>query len=373
MIPSFRAASASAGHWGTAVKAAATRLGPLPDDANIGILYVAPALAQDLVSIVTFLRETTPIADWIGGTGHAVLGPADDSGTEPTLVLMAGRLKEDAVRPFPGSDPADFIHRHGAWLDRQHSATALIHGDPRDPALSTALTLLAESGPIFAVGGLTAPLTEADLPARSAGILSRSGLSGALFGEDIDILVGLSQGCHPIGPSHEVSEAVDNVVMALDDRPALSLLKEEAGEPDLRRVRDSIHVALPDEGSDDSRAYRVRSLAAIDPVRGWLALGQETLRKGDRLMFARGDAAAARQDMNRMLDGMVRRLAGRPIRAGLYVSCQKRGGWLSESGPAEAEMIRGALGDFPLIGFSSAGEICRDRLYAFTGVLTLFL
>lgn len=373
MIPSFRAASASSNHWGTAVKTAATRLGPLPGDANIGILYVAPALAQDLVSIVTFLRETTPIADWIGGIGYAVLGPTDDSGAEPTLVLMAGRLKDDAVRPFPGSDPADFIHRHGAWLDRQHSATALIHGDPRDPTLSTALAILAESGPIFAIGGLTAPLAEADLPARSAGVMRRSGLSGALFGEDIDILVGLSQGSHPIGPLHEVSEAVDNVVISLDDRSALSLLKEESGEQDLRRVRDTVHVALPDEGSDDRRAYRARNLAAIDPVRGWLALEQETLRKGDRLMFARGDATAARRDMGRMLDGMARRLAGRPIRAGLYISCWKRDAWLSESGPAEAEMIRDALGDFPLIGFSSSGEICRDRLFAFTGLLTLFL
>ena len=36
-------------------------------------------------------------------------------------------------------------------------------------------------------------------------------------------------------------------------------------------------------------------------------------------------------------------------------------------------MIRDALGDFPLVGFSAGGEICHDRLYTYTGVLALFL
>jgi small ligand-binding sensory domain FIST len=30
------------------------------------------------------------------------------------------------------------------------------------------------------------------------------------------------------------------------------------------------------------------------------------------------------------------------------------------------------LGDFPLVGFYANGEISRDRLYRYTGVLTLF-
>ena len=38
----------------------------------------------------------------------------------------------------------------------------------------------------------------------------------------------------------------------------------------------------------------------------------------------------------------------------------------------ETGLIRETLGDFPLIGFFANGEICRDRLYGHTGVLTLF-
>ena len=36
-------------------------------------------------------------------------------------------------------------------------------------------------------------------------------------------------------------------------------------------------------------------------------------------------------------------------------------------------MIRERLGDIPLAGFFAGGEISHDRLYGYTGVLTLFL
>jgi small ligand-binding sensory domain FIST len=39
---------------------------------------------------------------------------------------------------------------------------------------------------------------------------------------------------------------------------------------------------------------------------------------------------------------------------------------------AELELIRRTLGEVPLVGFFCNGEISRDRLYGYTGVLTLF-
>ena len=35
-------------------------------------------------------------------------------------------------------------------------------------------------------------------------------------------------------------------------------------------------------------------------------------------------------------------------------------------------MIRAAFGDFSLVGFLANGEISNNRLYGYTGVLTLF-
>jgi small ligand-binding sensory domain FIST len=38
----------------------------------------------------------------------------------------------------------------------------------------------------------------------------------------------------------------------------------------------------------------------------------------------------------------------------------------------EAGMIRSALDNIPLVGFFCNGEISHNRLYGYTGVLTLF-
>ncbi len=199
-------------------------------------------------------------------------------------------------------------------------------------------------------------------------------LSGLLMGDAIALATGLTQGCTPIGGNHRVTEALDNVIMQLDGAPALQTLKAEAGDiiaRDLARAAGYIHVAQPIEGSDQPD-YVVRGLLAIDPGHGWLAIGDE-LAVGERLLFVRRDPGAAQKDLQRMLDGLARRLDGRPIWGGVYVSCVARGPHLFGEAGRESEMIRETLGDFPLVGFSASGEICHDRLYNFTGVLALFL
>jgi len=115
----------------------------------------------------------------------------------------------------------------------------------------------------------------------------------------------------------------------------------------------------------------VRNLTGLDPEHGWLAVG-ERLEPGQRIMFCRRDAAAAESDLRRMLDGLGRRLDGAP-RAALYHSCVGRGPNLFDGDSRELRIIRDVLGPVPLVGFFGNGEISHDRVYGYTGVLTLFL
>ena len=66
------------------------------------------------------------------------------------------------------------------------------------------------------------------------------------------------------------------------------------------------------------------------------------------------------------------RTRGTP-KGGVYVSCVARGPNLFGKDSEELKMIREVLGDFPLAGFYANGEISNNRLYGYTGVLTLFL
>ena len=73
-----------------------------------------------------------------------------------------------------------------------------------------------------------------------------------------------------------------------------------------------------------------------------------------------------------MLRDLQRRVRG-GIRAGVYYTCLGRGRYQFGENSEELRMIQEELGDFPLVGFFANGEISHNRLYGYTGVLTLFL
>jgi small ligand-binding sensory domain FIST len=122
----------------------------------------------------------------------------------------------------------------------------------------------------------------------------------------------------------------------------------------------------------DRADYLVRPLLAIDARRRSIALAAD-LRRGDRLFFVKRDGAAAQADLRRMLRDLRARADGRPIRGALYHTCVARGAQMFGPDSAELKMIERALGPVPLAGFFTNGEIFHDRLYGYTGVLTLFL
>jgi small ligand-binding sensory domain FIST len=74
-----------------------------------------------------------------------------------------------------------------------------------------------------------------------------------------------------------------------------------------------------------------------------------------------------------MVTDLVRRCEGRTVRGALYHSCVARGPGMFGPDSAELRPIEEVLGPVPLAGFFTNGEIFHNRLYTYTGVLTLFL
>jgi small ligand-binding sensory domain FIST len=170
-----------------------------------------------------------------------------------------------------------------------------------------------------------------------------------------------------------ITACQQNVIMSLDGRPALEVFKEDVGETlsrDLNRVGGQIFAGLPIPGSDTGD-YLVRNLVGIDPANQIIAIG-ELVQQGSSVVFCRRDTKTANEDMKRMLDSIRQGLFSRP-RGGLYYSCLGRGASLFGPDSGELGMIRESLGDVPLVGFFCNGEISHNRLYGYTGVLTLFV
>lgn len=370
----YRAAQGTGPDWFEACDVCLRQLTDLPSGAYLGFVYASDPLAGSLDLIVRRLTEATGIGDWIGAGGAAVCANGQEYHDHGAIVVLAVPLPArsyqifddlaDGAGPLPGDEPA------GRTGDGR-IGFGVVHGDPRQARLPQAIAELCSASDAFLVGGLTSA-RESWL--QMAGRPTEGSLSGVLIDADIPILTGISQGCSPIGPTHEVTACQGPWVRSLDGRPALEVLKEEAGEVlarNLDRVGGFIHVATPVSGSDRAD-YVVRNLVGIDPIHRSIAVGDE-VRRGDQLLFVKRDGSTAQADLRRMLDDLVRRTEGRPIKGALYHSCVARGPHMFGPDSAELKMIEAALGPVPLAGFFTNGEIFRNRLYGYTGVLTLFL
>jgi small ligand-binding sensory domain FIST len=378
----FAAGHGGGADWRGAMAETLQRLGPVPEGANLGLVYASDSLVHDLDAVLATLRQETGIAHWAGCVSMGVMGmslpnasetvgqgDADEYFAVPALSVLAMRLPPESFRMIPPQPDGEayFSAEDDDWLAVSQPAVGLVHADPHHSQLTELIGDLAERAG-YLVGGLSS--AQGVMPVI-ADQVEQGVASGVLFAPNLKIATSLSQGCKPIGPARAVTRVHNNLLIELDGEGALAALQTDLGSDkieDLKAVANSLHVALPVAGSDRAD-YMVRNLTGIDLPQGIVGISA-TPDPGDKVMFCLRDTDAARDDLNRMLAELAGRLSG-PPKAGIYVSCLARGPNLFNH-REELEMIRAALGDFPLAGFYANGEIAHNRIYGYTGVLTLF-
>jgi len=371
----FIAACATGTDWRKIATECLDSLGGNPQGANLGMLYATDSMAPYLERLLDALRQGTGVRDWVGTIGSGICCSMGEIYDEPGVAVLLAALPDNSFRVFPpGIDALEgMLDANRNWLDTHAVHFGIVHGDPRNGHIPQIIeSLSAELDPGFLVGGLSSAGDE-DYLLQIAGDICQDGLSGVLLSGEIPVISGLTQGCSPLPKKHLITRCDGNLLAELDGRPALDVFKEDIGEvlsKDLSRVAGYIFAGLPVPGSDTGD-YLVRNLVGIDPSEKLLAVG-DILEEDAQIMFCRRDGDSAREDMLRMLRDLARR-ATTPIKAGLYFSCLGRGRYQFGKNSEELKMIRDVLGEFPLAGFFANGEISHNRLYGYTGVLTLFL
>lgn len=356
--------------WQAVLAACLDALGTLPEGANLGFLYATDVLAEDFEALHAHLRTATGIDEWVGTLGSGILSNAVEIYGQAAISILVMALPADDFRLFAPVVESldDFRASHGEWVDHRHPILGVVHGDPRNPDIAEIIEDVSEETSTFLIGGLVS----SEGPAlQLSGSVSEGGLSGVLFSPDQLAVAGLTQGCTPIGPLRRVTEAEDNIIKKIDDRDAVDVLREDVGEllaRDLRRIGGYIYVSFPIAASDTGD-YLVRNLVGIDLKRGWIQVG-ELVTPGMALSFCRRDNDSALKDLKRMLRDVAQR-AEAPPKAALYFSCIARGKNLFGPQSEEVREIQAQFGDLPLVGFFANGEISNNRLYGYTGVLTL--
>jgi len=368
-MPDFRYGHAAAQNWKEAAEACIAQLGE--GAASLGFLYVTDLLSDHLGDILALFRGNTAVPHWVGTVGLGICASGREYLDEPAIAAMVGDFEPDSFRVFSGIASVADVDNVALKCGGATPNFAIVHADPYNRHVADLVNKLAgkvESG--FLVGGLTS--SRRDNLQVADGVVE-GGLSGVSFADSVTVATRLTQGCSPIGPKRVITTCQQNVIISLDGRPALDVFKEdigEAGARDLNRLGGHIFAGLPIAGSDTGD-YLVRNLVGIDPANKLVAIG-EMVQPGSSVMFCRRDAKTANEDMTRMLESIRKGLYSRP-RGGIYYSCLGRGASLFGPNSEELRMVRDTLGDFPLVGFFCNGEISHNRLYGYTGVLTLFV
>jgi small ligand-binding sensory domain FIST len=371
----FLLGHAEAADWEKAAESCLQQIGYIPPDTNLGFLYVTDSLSGQLSHILDHFRSESAIQDWIGSVGVGICASGKEYYETPAMAVLLGSFPEQSFRILPMLRDAhlDELLAIQAWLQQGHSHFGVVHGDPRNGNTPELIERLAERLPGgYLVGGLTS--SRGEEPQIANGIV-QGGISGVVFNDAVKIITGLTQGCSPIAGKHVITECERNIIVRIDDRPALDVFYEDIGEilaRDLNRVAGYIFAGLPLTGTNaDTGDYLVRNLIGVDATNKLLAIG-DLIEPGQPLQFCRRDGRSAWEDLQRMLDDLKARCP-HPPRGGLYYSCLGRGQNLFGKDSEEVRAIRDTLGDFPLVGFFANGEISNHRLYGYTGVLTLFL
>jgi small ligand-binding sensory domain FIST len=376
---------------------------------NLGLLYITDDYVDVARDILDYLGAELPgVTDWSGTVGIGIAATNVEYFNEPAMAVMLLEIPSDQFRVFSGVSPLNLGFE---------AQTALVHVDPSTPDVTELLGDMArrtESGYLF--GGLSSSRArsvqfalsgDGTLPgqARSKGVFS-GGMSGVAFGPQVDVISRVTQGCKPVSKVRVVTEARDNVVIALDGEPALDTLlndlKVSLDQPEaaLSAVRATlVALAAPRTGAANAAVRltgnlgnetQVRQIVGLDPGRRAIAVG-DAVRPGLQLAFCRRNAETARADLMRICAEIREELEpselefapadGPPVGpvgerkrivGAVYVSCVGRGGAHFGWPHAEMQIVRQALGDVPLVGFFASGEVAYEHLYAFTGVLTVF-
>lgn len=384
---------------------------------TLGLLYITDHYAAHAQDILDHLgAELREVTDWSGTVGIGVAANNAEYFDEPALSVMLCELPGDQYRVFSGVAPLASAEASGF-----SAHTALVHADPSTPDLSGLVAEMAgrtDTGYLF--GGLSSGRAGAlqfaiggngNMRGQGAarGVFS-GGLSGVAFGSGVRLVSRVTQGCQPVaapgGRERVITEADGNLLLTLDDEPALDVLLAdlaislERPQQAIEAVRATL-VGLAPAGSDGVRRtgdlgadVLVRHIIGLDPVRRGVAIA-DVAEAGMRLSFCRRNVQAARADLMRVcaevreeLEPEEQSLAtaravaageaeaaphpARRIAGAVYVSCAGRGGPHFGAPGAELQIVRRALGDVPLVGFFAAGEIARHHLYGYTGVLTVF-
>ena len=190
----------------------------------------------------------------------------------------------------------------------------------------------------------------------------RSGAIGIGMQGNIAVDTIVAQGCRPIGQLMGITKCQQNILLELDQRPPLEVVRELYGsssQRDQELMQNSLFLGVVmDDFTEEPRQgdFLIRNVIGLDARTGTMAIG-EMLREGQRVQFHLRDAITSAEDLAALLGRYAGEERASQCQGALLFSCLGRGQHLYGRADHDTELFQNTVGSIPLGGFFCNGEI----------------
>jgi small ligand-binding sensory domain FIST len=365
--------------------------------ADLGLVFISSAFMSEYTRLLPLLAEKLSVPILIGCSAGGVIGRKQTGKTEeieaePALSLTLAHLPGVKIRPFhilaeelPDSDSSP-----NAWIDLVGVPPLpvpqfILLSSPFGSATNDLLQGLdfAYPGSVVVGGQASSGFMNGPVGLFCNDKLCREGTVGIALTGNIVLDTIVSQGCRPIGQPLQVTKAERNIILELDEKVPLMVLRNlisSLSEEDRTLAQHSLFVGL---AMDEFRMnlhsgdFLIRNILGVDPKAGAIAIS-DRIRAGQRLQFHLREAAASAQDLEILLQEYQNENenTSQPSPVGaLMFTCLGRGTGLYGQPNFDSQLFSRYLHDIPLGGCFCGGEIGpvsgRTFLHGYTSVFAI--
>ncbi len=209
----------------------------------------------------------------------------------------------------------------------------------------------------------------------------RDSLMSLVLNGNIRLDTAIMHGCKPASDYHRITRASGNLILEVDNRPAIEVATEYLGDPALTNWKKAMFFITLGVNKGDKYGpfmeenYVNRLVMAVDEETGAISLMEGDLKEGDLFQFMRRSIQTdmIAKSAGQLLDSLKER---EPLFA-FYISCLGRVKRYFGTEREESEEIQETIGSrMPLLGIYSGVEIARVKGKVmpldWTGVLCIF-
>ena len=337
---------------------------------DLVIFFATPHHSEHFDTIGQHLAKALKPALTLGATAQGVIGMGCEFEQGAGLSVLAANLPNASVYPFGCQQLDDqSVMSQVQSLQNQTNAdtkplqTIILVADPFSTPQQEIVKVFNTAFPdVPLIGGMASAATN---PGGNRLMLNdqtrRSGVVGVALSGNINLRSTVSQGCRPIGRPYVITKSKRNIVQELGGRSALDVARELIGDlsAEERQLvsRHALFVGRVINEYQDRFGrgdFLIRNILGVDPESGHIAVADPHVRAGQTLQFQLRDGKTAAEDFMLLLE--AQKLHG-AAQGALLFSCNGRGTHMFNRPNADAEFVRDALGDIPLVGFFAMGEI----------------